>query len=231
MSTHRDDEELALALQISTIEDTAHKILVDNANIKKNIDKLPEAEALDILYELKAEVDEIQQAHKLALANKKALANKLIEASKRTKTDKGVEGTSTPPMSWKIIDTPGDYNLCGFYAVIGSLKAQMPDLPVPTVQDLLDTYNGSEMATRNAASGLTNTDYFGADQVAGTLYEWALLQGVNIQLGCLIDRGTPLLLSTQTSDADNVRVLWIHNDNASELDEKLGNHFSGLLLL
>lgn len=135
---------------------------------------------------------------------------------------------ATPPTSYDVLDTPGTNSLCGFYAVISSLEAQMPDLKRPTVEDLLKVYNTSEMAELNAAMGQTNTNYFSADQVAGTVYAWGNTCGINLQLGCLVEGGAPLLLPTPTSDAADVRVLWIYNDNADVLQKTGLNHFSGL---
>lgn len=157
-------------------------------------------------------------------------AGKPPEAQKPPQADGRAEGTSTPPALWEIIPTPGDGFLCGFYALMRSLGAQMPDLPTPTLQELLGIYKGPAMTKRNAAVALTNRNYFGVDQVAGTLYEWGLEKGANLQLGCLIEGRDPLLLGTETSDNDNVRVLWIHNNNVNERNPTLINHFSGLRL-
>lgn len=144
------------------------------------------------------------------------------------------EGTKTAPTTWTIITTPGKGHQCGFKALIRSLKAQMPDLATPkapTLQELTDTYLGSEAAALSAAVGQTNTDYYGVDQLAAMLYEWGQQhRSANLQLGCVVQGSKPLLLPTPTSGAAGVRVLWIHNDNAVEVMKKKWSHFSGLRL-
>lgn len=180
--------------------------------------------------EKRSQTDKPPQTYKPPQVEEAPEAKKPPEAQKPPQADGRAEGTSTPPTFWEIIPTPGDGFLCGFYALMRSLGAQMPDLPTPTLQELLDIYKGPAMTKRNAAVALTNRNYFGVDQVAGTLYEWGLEKGANLQLGCLIEGRDPLLLGTETSDNDNVRVLWIHNNNVNERNPTLINHFSGLRL-
>lgn len=118
--------------------------------------------------------------------------------------------------------------LCGFYAVILSLGAQMPDITPPTVEELMEVYDNSEIAVINDAAGETNKNYFSADQIAGTVHAWGASKGLNLQLGCYARGVGMLLFSTPTSAKKDVRVLLIYNDNADALYNTGINHYSGL---
>ena len=141
-----------------------------------------------------------------------------------------------PNGRYEVIPTQSTGLECGFYAIINSMRAQYPELPQPTLQDLREVFHSPEFTEHAAAFGLDNTNNFTADQVGAVTHFWAdTYHDLNIQLGYLSEGRGPDLVPTPGSDQNERIVLWIHNDNAQDGAEQEGlnaegvmNHYSGL---
>ena len=62
------------------------------------------------------------------------------------------------PDGHEIIPTPATGFLCGFNAVIRSIKAMHPYLPCPTVRGLQEVFHSSAFVEHASAFGMTNED-------------------------------------------------------------------------
>ncbi|KFY80857.1 hypothetical protein V499_00312 [Pseudogymnoascus sp. VKM F-103] len=135
---------------------------------------------------------------------------------------------------WTVIPTPGDGALCGLYAIIYSLAAQLPTIVLPTIQDLQEIHRNGTLAQLNSDAALSNTNNFSADQLTAIAYQWGLQQGQNIQLGVVVEGAEEMIMQTPTGMQEDVHMLWIHNNNAivlGQVHEESGmNHYSGLRL-
>ena len=114
------------------------------------------------------------------------------------------------PHGWRTIPTSMDGLLCGFFAVINSMRAQYPSLPCPTLEELQGIF---EEQAREFAEvfDMCNTYDFSIDQVAAVVYRWGQERGLNLRIGYVEEGSTPLLVSHPDEGGD-VRVVWIHND-------------------
>jgi chromosome segregation ATPase len=104
---------------------------------------------------------------------------------------------------------------CGLYAIIESVKAQMPLLPVPTLSDL----------QRIISTVTEDPSNFQAEHLHLTLRKWAEEQQVqqSLQLG-IITPETCYLVWRE----DGRNTLWLHNDEAKKLQKAEYNHYEGL---
>ena len=105
------------------------------------------------------------------------------------------------PHGYTIINTSAAGLLCGFFAVINSMRAQYPSLPCPTRLQLKDLFDAQaeEYAT---IFGMDNSNNFSIDQVAAILYTWGTAHDLNLRVGyqvCSIP-----LLSSRADIQDNI---------------------------
>lgn len=197
----------------------------------------------------------IIQEEKLAKATKEALDR----GEKHPLVQRFIERMDTDfPLGWATIPTPGTGLLCGFYAIIASMKAQFPGLPVPTVAELQDYFESPTDERIQGAKidvGMDNFNNFTFDQLGGVLWNWAVDRGIVLQLGVLFDKGrddpfiSPLPNYPGMPEEHFAQnLLWIHNNSSAkaaaagrEKDKKKGllsaakaaadfsiNHYSGV---
>jgi len=132
------------------------------------------------------------------------------------------------PVGLEPIPTASTGLRCGFYALIGSMEAQHPGLPQPTLEDLDQAFRSEEVAAANSEFGLDNTDNFRADQLAAVIRHWASRNAINIQLGVDVDGGDSYLIPIPAGIQSTPITLWIHNNNAEELDGASMSHYSAM---
>lgn len=104
---------------------------------------------------------------------------------------------------------------CGLYAIIESVKAQMPHLPVPTLVDM----------QRIIGTVTSDPNNFQAEDLHLTLRRWAEEQQLqqSLQLGIITPDTRYLVLREDGRD-----TLWLHNDEAQKLQQAVYNHYEGL---
>ncbi|KAL6715604.1 hypothetical protein ACLMJK_006565 [Lecanora helva] len=136
------------------------------------------------------------------------------------------EYTKAFPEGHEIISTPVSGLLCGFHAVILSIRATHPHLPCPTLEGLQEVSHSPAFVKHATAFGMTNEDNFSVDQVGAVLFFWGSYHRLNLRLGYVIEGQTPQLLPHLVEGP--ACIVWIHNDNqGNETTGALG-HFSGL---
>ena len=134
-----------------------------------------------------------------------------------------VEFLRSFPVGWQSIPTSAEGFLCGWHAVILSMRAQYPALPCPAREELIAIFE-QQSAEFALLFDMVNTDNFSVDQVAAVLYSWGREKGLNLRLGYL-EQGHPPLLISHPNEDDDVLVVWVHNDGL--WDGGIG-HFSGM---
>lgn len=131
------------------------------------------------------------------------------------------------PHGFRIIPTPGDDLLCGFFAVIRSMAAMHPSLVRPSIPALQRVLHSPAYIEHATAFGLTNDSYFSVDQVGAVLFFWGREYGLNLRIGYAVGEGQiPYLLPHPDEFLANVVTVWIHNDGQGDVGG-LG-HFSGI---
>lgn len=86
------------------------------------------------------------------------------------------------PYGYTIINTSTEGLLCGFFAVIHSMRAQHPRLPCPTTQELAELF-GAQAEEYATIFGMDNSNNFSVDQIAATLYKWGTAHNLNLRVG------------------------------------------------
>lgn len=126
------------------------------------------------------------------------------------------------PDGYEIIPTPGIGLYCGFAAVIKTMETMHPDIPLPTIEELLEIFNTEDVQEEIAPFLLDNVNNFTADEVGLVLRLWGECFFLNLRLGYIV--GDAAYLVPQDGEAI---IIWIHNDNAEALDGCVG-HWSGV---
>jgi len=98
------------------------------------------------------------------------------------------------------------------------MQAQHHGFPQSTLEDLDQAFRSEEVAAANSEFGLDDTDDFRADQLAAVIRHWASRNAINIQLGVDVDGGDSYLIPIPEGIQSTPITLWIHNNNAEELD-------------
>ncbi|KAI0126648.1 hypothetical protein BJ170DRAFT_724156 [Xylariales sp. AK1849] len=137
----------------------------------------------------------------------------------KTKTEQAVEACNKAfPKGFNTIPTQSTGFLCGFYAIIESMKRQFPNMPqhpeIDELQSLFKNPTDEQVAAVQQAVGLSNTSNFTADQLAAVLYQWGKKQGLVLQLGFVFDNSRPILMSIREEVPDH--IVWIHQDGSAE---------------
>ncbi|KAF4990463.1 hypothetical protein FGRMN_8456 [Fusarium graminum] len=154
-------------------------------------------------------------------------AKKSHDSKKRTHISKANhEDNDLDLTNAKIIPTEVGNLECGFFSLINSITAQLPNINPPTITDLRQIFQGTDMRQRNAEALMTNHNNLTVDQIAGILELWGQSQSLNLQLGTMIEGEDPLIVPGQ----DGSQTIWIHNDNVNSTSPELFNHFSGVTL-
>lgn len=141
--------------------------------------------------------------------------------------DQGIHTiTKSPRRNYEIIPTEIGNLECGFFSLVHSITAQLPDIAPPTLEDLRQIFQGPEMTQRNADTLMDNENNLSIDQMAGILQLWGSSRSLNLQLGTFVEGQEPLIVQ----GSPNADTIWVHNDNASENGTNPGlvNHFSGV---
>ena len=128
------------------------------------------------------------------------------------------------PGGHEIVPTSGEDLLCGFAAVINTIKHMCPWMPTPTIQKLKGVFHSPAMKAHAEAFGLTNEDYFHVDQVGVTLLFWGMSEGLNLQIGVVHESGSPPQLLPHPNEAPR-HVVWIRHQKG---ESGCLAHFSGL---
>ncbi|KAI0431109.1 hypothetical protein F5Y09DRAFT_341051 [Xylaria sp. FL1042] len=138
------------------------------------------------------------------------------------------------PNSAKKIPTPGD-GLCGLHAIRGSLKAQAPGLPVPSIEELQAVLDQDNKDSRRIAESIRASKYLGnkmesdafmndrswflQDHLAAIFHLWGRSRGLDVALGIWTDcQGFKVHDSDFTGP--KTQIIWVHHNNR--------NHYSGL---
>lgn len=132
------------------------------------------------------------------------------------------------PNGYAVVETDSEDFLCGFFAIIESLKAMGVRRP-PTVDELYKAFEDKEVEA-DLTAGMTteeilNKNWFGGDQLARILRCWGEQTGQDIRLGYLTETAdgsviAPILLWHPRESDPGIVTVWIHN--------ALGVHWSGL---
>ncbi|KAL8706374.1 MAG: hypothetical protein Q9201_000582 [Fulgogasparrea decipioides] len=127
------------------------------------------------------------------------------------------------PDGYSIVPTRADGLLCGYYAIIESLKA-MDFKPLSEIDELKKSFKDPEVQ-KALEEGLEtgeilNTDFFGGDQLAIILRHWGEQRGRQLQLGFITNDDLQLLQFHERQDDPDTIIVWIHNS--------AGVHWSGL---
>ena len=108
------------------------------------------------------------------------------------------------------------------------MQAQHHGFPQSTLEDLDQAFRSEEVAAANSEFGLDDTDDFRADQLAAVIRHWASRNAINIQLGVDVDGGDSYLIPIPEGIQRTPITLWIHNNNAEELDAASMSHYSAM---
>jgi hypothetical protein len=134
--------------------------------------------------------------------------------------------SSFPRGATRIL-TPSIDLHCGLYALIASISAQAPWVPVPTIRQLLDLLDGEHfqdfLRDANVAS-LRNRSNFSSDQLGDLVWQWGQSQtsgNFNLRLG-VDDRGRPPSLVSAEDGVDHT-LIWIYNDRVSRESYQFNN--------
>ena len=159
-----------------------------------------------------------------SLQSETSLTKKASGKAKSSKPRATIPSSSFPadnqgtfPRGANILQTSGVGLLCGWNAAIGSMRAQYPTVPPPTVEQLQHCLRSGMAQFSNAQfdeatlSQLTAENNLASDQIQLGLHIWGILNGLNLVLG-IITAGTEARLETYT-DPNNISALWVHNDS------------------
>ena len=139
------------------------------------------------------------------------------------------------PAGYETIPTSHVGELCGLNAIIKSIEANFPSLPLPTLEVLLEVLYSTEFTQwQQAGFLLDNSKNLYLDQVGAVLHFWAARHlDLNLQLGIKIEGKEPYLIPYGSDSQHDRHVVWIYNDNAEEefrgfVELAVLNHFSGM---
>ncbi|EWZ37539.1 hypothetical protein FOZG_09528 [Fusarium oxysporum Fo47] len=141
------------------------------------------------------------------------------------------DGTSMPS-DYRVLPTISGRDLeCGLYALIESMRHQMPDgaATPSSIDDLRSIVASPDYARMMAISQESGSSNMSVDGLACVLKLWSEHQGrIPLQLAVIIDGNPPTSMPIFASPGHH--TIWIHNDNAIKLYGTSYNHFSGLSL-
>ncbi|KAL8732558.1 MAG: hypothetical protein Q9181_003913 [Wetmoreana brouardii] len=130
---------------------------------------------------------------------------------------------SSFPGGYSIVPTRADGLLCGYYAIIESLKA-MDFKPLPEIDEFEKSFEDPEV--RKALNfgletgEILNSNWFGPDQLAVILRHCGEQRGRQLQLGYITDDDLLQVEFHERSADPETVIVWIHNSK--------GAHWSGL---
>ncbi|KAI1288712.1 hypothetical protein F5Y03DRAFT_404534 [Xylaria venustula] len=128
------------------------------------------------------------------------------------------------PNSATTMWTLGD-GLCGLHAIRGSMSAQTPHLPVPSVQELLDILDRDDAAAREIRYALeavkvregrfldgdtsnNNRSWFLQDHLGAIFYWWGRSRGLDVALG-VWTQGQGYQVHSNDNTGANASIIWI----------------------
>jgi hypothetical protein len=96
------------------------------------------------------------------------------------------ETAAKTPLPYTIIPTSGSNLECGLYALINSIRSQLPSEAPPSIDELHTILNSPDMLQRMSDAGVTDMQNLTVDHVAGVLQIWGQERGLSLQLGCFL---------------------------------------------
>lgn len=143
-------------------------------------------------------------------------------------TDAGTQLVQDFPHGHTLLESAGSGlgRQCALHALRRSIKAQFPDLPAPTIEQLQYSAQHGAVAGRLRDIGLpVDTDNFGAAHVAGILEEYGRFLGRNLQLGVYLEGSDPFV-QTNNNNQSSPHTVWIYNNGAQS--EVAPGHYMGM---
>ncbi|RKU46638.1 hypothetical protein DL546_007676 [Coniochaeta pulveracea] len=176
--------------------------------------------------ELRAKTEELESVRATLMATQSELQERTEDYSRVVKKEDeanralteavaGLAYNRSFPHGHNRLPTSGDGLHCGLFAIIESVEAQMPHLPVPELSDL----------QRIIGTVTDDHNNFQAEHLHLTLRQWAEEQHIqqSLQLGIITPQTGYLVMREEGRD-----TLWLHNDEAIKLQNAGFNHYEGL---
>ncbi|KAK9420417.1 hypothetical protein SUNI508_06413 [Seiridium unicorne] len=143
--------------------------------------------------------------------------NALARAKYRSFRDKFVKQF---PHGFDVLPTSGSRLLCAFFAIIGSIAAQYPSMPVPTIDELYELFLhpvDPGVQASKAVTQLLNKGDLSIDQAAATLYDWGLPRGLTLDVGVFMPMSTRrhMIIGLPKDDGSS-QTVWI-TTNATQM--------------
>ena len=139
------------------------------------------------------------------------------------------------PAGYETVWTSPFEELCGLNAIIKSIEANHPFIPLPTLEVLVEILCSTEFAQwQQSGFMLHNFKNLHVDQVGAVLHFWAATNHrLNLQVGVKIKGKEPMLVPCGSDSQHHRHVVWIYNNNAEEEFRDLPHlavlgHFSGM---
>ncbi|KLU87850.1 hypothetical protein MAPG_06841 [Magnaporthiopsis poae ATCC 64411] len=130
------------------------------------------------------------------------------------------EPKKTPDVNdLELVQTSTEGLLCGMWALLGSLQAQLPPAVAPPTTSELRRLFGRLAST---------ADNFYVDDIDAVLREWGLSRGVSLNLGVVMEGpASDGRFSYQIREGGDATI-WIHHDNAEALWGAPYSHYSAM---
>ena len=138
---------------------------------------------------------------------------------------------SSFPAGYTRLPTPSEGSPCGLYALVASVEAHGCG-DVPTIEELQMIALSDQMVEfKQAITGPSEEPRslqhsFHVDQLGAILGFWGQLRGLDLQLGYLLQTGTPFLVPGPRTPS--TRVVWISSTSDSGTDAEYLDHYEGL---
>ena len=139
------------------------------------------------------------------------------------------------PAGYETVWTSPFEELCGLNAIIKSIEANHPFIPLPTLEVLVQILCSAEFAQWQQSGFMQhNFKNLHVDQVGAVLHFWAATNHrLNLQVGVKIKGKEPILVPCGSDSQHKRHVVWIYNNNAEEEFRDLPHlavlgHFSGM---
>ena len=138
---------------------------------------------------------------------------------------------SSFPAGYTRLPTPSEGNLCVLYALAASVEAH-GCRDVPTIEELQIIALSDQMVEfEQAITGPSEEPRslqhsFHVDRLGAILAFWGQLCGLDLQLGYLLQTGTPFLAPGPRTPS--TRIVWISSTSDSGTDTEYLDHYEGL---